>query len=216
MKKVLSVLFVIVLFFELTPFAYAFGYFDAAIKEYDALTYDELIEIAFETFPEHSVMSEVNARTASGMLETDLGVPTSTQTRNISESERITYTEYSNGYSLYTFEVDWLVNSSASGTGYSTVNTDIYVYSYFLTGVLCVREFSYTHVQYGYDVISSIGSVTNSSIQAYTGRYKLQENADGPAYVYYSGAFENPRLSANVNVILAVYVGNDNRTYEVY
>lgn len=216
MKKMFCILCAFILFFGSSPFVNALEHFDETIEERGKLTYDELIEIALDAFPEHFGMSGDNARLASGTFSTELGTPISSQTKSISENEQITYTEYSSGYSLYTFEVDWLINSSASGTGYSTVNTDIYVYSYFLTGMLCVREFSYTHVQYGYDVISSIGSVANSSIQAYTGGYKLQEDANGPAYAYYSGAFENPRLGANITVILAVYVGNDNRTYEVY
>ena len=216
MKRIWSMLFAVILLFNLSSSVYASGDTDKSMENRGALTHDELVEIALEVFPEHRYASEHKARSLSGQQCTELGTPISSETRNITDTEQITYTEYSSGYSLYTYQVDLPINSASSGTGYSTVNTDIYVYSYLLTGILYIRELSFTHVQYGYDIISSVGSVANNTIQAYVGKYKLEENADGPAYVYYTGVFENSILSANVVATLAVYVGNDNMTYEVY
>ena len=216
MRKLLSMVLAFILIFNLPFSAFALSDTAKAENQHKQLTYEELMELSAQAFPEHQQAQHNVTRFTTNITTTELGTPVSSETVKVSDTENITYTEYSTGYALYTYEVDWYLNSSSTGTGYSSVNTDIYVYSAFLTGVLYVRELSYTHVQNGYDVINSVGSVSNNSIQAYVGSRKLNEDANGSAYVYYTGVFENPRLSANVTTVLAVYIGNDSRSYEVY
>ena len=216
MRRLLSIVLVFILIFNLTFSAFALSDTAETENQCKQLTHEELMELSAQAFPNHQQAQRNFTRSTPNITATELGAPITSETVKISDTENITYTEYSSGYALYTYEVDWYINSSATGSGYSSVNTDIYVYSAWLTGVLYVRELSYTHVQNGYDVINSVGSVSTNSIQAYIGSRKLNEDANGSAYVYYTGVFENPRLSANVTTVLAVYIGNDSRTYSVF
>lgn len=180
------------------------------------LTYEELLQKAEYAFPEHAISSVTNSQMNTDTRGNELGLILLSETRRISDSELITYSEYSSGYSLYTYTVDVLLNSSSSGTGYSSANVDIYVYSPVLSGVLQVYNFAYTKAYSSYDSIQSTGRLGSNIIQSYLGRYKLMEDANGPAYALYTGVLENTILSSNVTIILEVTVGNDSCIQEVY
>ena len=181
-----------------------------------SLTYEELLSKAEYAFPENTVTAIAKEQARIISQTDELGAIVTTETRRISETELVTYSEYTSGYSLYMYQVDEYLNSSSSGTGYSSANVDFYVYSPLLSGILQVHNFSYTLAQRGYDAISSTGRLGSNIIQSYLGPYKLREDADGPAYALYTGVLENTILGTNVTVVLEVKVGNDSCTQEVY
>lgn len=180
------------------------------------LTYEELLEKAECAFPENSVNTVTYDLTKTISNPDALGSIVTTETRRISETELISYSEYTSGYSLYTYQVDVLQNSTSSGSGYSLADVDIYVYSPVLSGMLQVYNFSYSLAQNNYDSIISTGRLGTNIIQSYLGRYKLREDASGSAYALYTGVLENTILSSNVTITLEVNVGNDSCTHEVY
>lgn len=133
------------------------------------------------------------------------------ETRMVSDTERITYQEYSNGAYTLVFDVLRNVTSSSSGSGYMTRTVDIFVSSSWGIGELVVTGFRYTLVQGAYDQINDPGSLDTSTVDASQDIYfRSSESATRPAFAQYYGDYSS---LANDTIVtrctLTIEVGGD-------
>lgn len=85
-----------------------------------------------------------------------------------------------------------------------------------LVGVLAINSLNYTIYTNSYDKINSAGNSLGSTNGVVVRVDRQTENASGAATATYSMLFDNNITSEMVNVILQVYIGNNQRTYAVY
>lgn len=192
------------------------------------LTYDELIELSCEVFPEYADRITNPVISSSSTYSTRDPVIIS-EVRTISDNEVLTYQEMASGYSILSYSHKWDVISS-SDNGYQFTKTgSLYVYCSISPEVFALTEFTYKINTSGYDYISDFGETYLSSCTVMhsesSSNYRKQfENGSGPAYAVYNLTFNPLDYSAFVpvsclvsldvgNNVLVVTVGDSSRTY---
>ena len=180
-------------------------------------TEDEIYQLAADAFPEYAdkILGRNTATAAyARSVPYDDFTTVFCETRQISETERVTYQEYANGENSVIFSVDQVVQDSMSGSGYSYYVVDIFVLS--SLGVVClvISQFAYTLVSGAYDQINSFGSTNTSTVDA--GQYlytRDEEGPAGPAFVQYYGDFPPAAIgTVAVRCILTINVGGNQCT----
>lgn len=173
----------------------------------------DIYKIAEEAFPEYAdrIRNPVTLDVCSVSMDAQSNDVVICETRNVSDTERITYQEYANGTYTLVFDVLTNVTSSSSGSGYMTRTVDIFVSSSLGIGELVITGFRYTLVQGGYDQINDYGTLYTSTVEASQDIYtRSSESASRPAFAQYYGDF--PSL-ANEHIAtrctLTIEVGGD-------
>lgn len=187
-------------------------------KANDMLSESEVAAIIEEAFPEHNLATARSRNSVSAWENTENKTLVQSETRTLSSDIEVTYLKYSNDASAYILSTcNFYTNSTSSGSGYTTTNTDIILTVPGLIGTMYVSSLDYTIYTSGYDKINSIGNVSDGSGASGTKVLeRQQENSSGPATARYSRVFEQPLLGSYVPVTLRVYIGNNQRTYDVY
>lgn len=186
------------------------------------VTFDDAVELACDVFPEYEagirgnnpIQKDICRNSTNNLLDNIVVC----ETRITEDGEIFTYQEDASGVVVVTFSYGSTLVDSAYGTGYAYRKCNLAVYCNVSDEVLYVKNFEYTHVQNGYDVINSYGS-TNSSTA--TVRYVVgntQETATMNAFVRYYASFTANKqgLSGEVEAYLQVEVGNESRVCNVY
>lgn len=182
------------------------------------MTQEAMEALAFDYFPEEYAMAieaaSVNCVRDGDDNNTDYVVVS--ETKDISDTETITYLQLSSGRSAFVHNVNFIDNSSSSGSNYTTVDTSVAMMVVGYSGVLCVNSFNYTIYTNSYDKINSTGNTLGSTNGVTVRLDRQTENSSGSATATYSMLFENSFTSAMTNIILQIYVGNNQRSYAVY
>ncbi len=215
MKKLISsILVALIILSAVAAPAYA--------TEVDTVSLTEAVEMACDVFPEYEDQIRGNnpiqkafSRNADNNLLGDIVV---CETRSTEDGEFFSYQEDTRGIVVVTFTHGSTLVDSATGTGYAYRKCNLVMYCNISSEVLQVKNFEYTHVQNGYDSISSFGS-TNSSTA--TVRYVIgntQETAVMKAFVHYYVSFTANKqgLTGEVEAYLQAEVGNDSCVYSAY
>lgn len=181
------------------------------------LSETEVAAIVEEAFPEHNMAVAESKNTVSAWENAENKILVQNETRKISDDIEVTYLRYSNDTSAYIVSTcNFYTNSTSSGNGYTTTNTDIILTIPGYIGTMYVSSLDYTIYTNSYDKINSEGRVSDpngSAGQKVVERWT--ENSSGPATVRYSVPFEQPLLGDSISVTLKVYIGNNQRTYDV-
>lgn len=187
-------------------------------KADDRLSDAEVAAIIEEAFPEHNMATAKAKNSVSAWESTEDKTLVQNETRKLSNDIEVTYLKYSNDTSAYIINTcNFYTNSTSSGNGYTRTNTDIILTVPGYSGTMYVSALDYTIYTSSYDKINSKGSVSDpngSTGQTVVERW--QENSSGPATVRYSVPFEQPLLGGSITVTLKVYIGNNQRTYDVF
>ena len=181
------------------------------------LSETEVAAIVEEAFPEHNMAVAESKNTVSAWENAENKILVQNETRKISDDIEVTYLRYSNDTSAYIVSTcNFYTNSTSSGNGYTTTNTDIILTIPGYIGTMYVSSLDYTIYTNSYDKINSEGRVSDpngSAGQKVVERWT--ENSSEPATVRYSVPFEQPLLGGSISVTLKVYIGNNQRTYDV-
>ena len=218
MKKFLSMILALTLIFSLGVPAFA-----AEIPVNDnsvnygiqrAMTQEEVEALARKYFPEEYARATESVMANYSRTANDFVV--ASETKEISDTESITYLKLNSGRASFLHQVNFYNNSSSNGSGYTTVDTSITMTVTGLVGVLAINSLNYTIYTNSYDKINSAGNGLGSTNGVVVRVDRQTENASGAATATYSMLFDNNITSEMVNVILQVYIGNNQRTYAVY
>ena len=187
-------------------------------KADDRLSESEVAAIIEEAFPEHNMAIAKSRNTVSAWESTEDKTLVQNETRKLSNDIKVTYLKYSNDTSAYIINTcNFYTNSTSSGSGYTRTNTDIILTVPGLAGTMYVSALDYTIYTSSNDKINSIGSVSDGAgLSGTKVLERQQENSSGPATARYSMVFEQPLLGGTVSVTLKVYIGNNQRTYDVF
>lgn len=178
------------------------------------MTQGELEALAQEYFPEKYAQALAASAHLSTYSTNDPVV--ASETKEISDTESITFLQLNSGRASILHQVNFYNNSSTSGSGYTTVDASITMTVTGLVGVLSVNSLNYTIYTNGYDRINSAGNTLGSSNSATAQISRQTESSSGSATATYSMLFDNALTGMQTNVILQVYIGNNQRTYSVY
>lgn len=176
---------------------------------------DDIFAIAADVFPEYAsrIMNptppaSVYSRTVDSGNEVAI-----METRNVSDTEQITYLEYADGTYSLAFTATTYLNSSSSGSGYRFRSIDIQVNHSYIPGAMYIRNLTYTLVTGGYDQINSTGTTSGSTIGTSLSYYNSTESSSSPARAVYTGDFPYPETSPMngwvIRCNLYVEVGDD-------
>lgn len=189
-------------------------------------TKEKLDFLGCKIFPEHKekILGAVDTGAPSAMnYMDDSNKVVLTETRSVSDSSEITYVEYANGATSLVFWDNIYLNSSSSGSGYSSASYDISVDCSFSAEFVYIRNFEYTVQNSAYDVITNRGSSSSSTayMNSSLNYFKLREDANGPATAKYQATFtpsdSYQSLYPNpIPMVLYIYVGGDDMWYEIY
>lgn len=214
MKKFLAVFLSVLMM--LSMFATVIGATEIETVD-NRLSETEVAAIVEEAFPEHNMAVAESKNTVSAWENAENKILVQNETRKISDDIEVTYLRYSNDTSAYIVSTcNFYTNSTSSGNGYTTTNTDIILTIPGYIGTMYVSSLDYTIYTNSYDKINSEGRVSDpngSAGQKVVERWT--ENSSGPATVWYSVPFEQPLLGGSISVTLKVYIGNNQRTYDV-
>ncbi len=213
MKKVFIFALALVLMFSLClpAFATEVHVGGDSIK---SMTQEEVEALAREYFPkEYAYAMELETENYTRVSK-DYVV--ASETKQISATESITYLQLNSGRASFLYQVNFYNNSSSNGSGYSTVDTSITMTVTGLSGILAINGLNYTIYTNSYDRINSAGNGMGSTNGVIVRLDRQTESASGAATATYSMLFDNNITSEMVNVILQVYIGNNQRSYAVY
>lgn len=215
MKKLISsILVALIILSAVAAPAYA--------AEVDTFTLNDAVELACDVFPEYEVQIRGNnpiqkdfSRNADNGFFENIVV---CETRITEDGEIFTYQEDARGAVVVTFTHGSSLVDSSSGTGYAYRKCNLVMYCNVSSEILQVKNFEYTHVQGGYDVINSYGSTDSSTA---TVRYVIgntQETADMNAFVHYYVSFTANKqgLSGEVQAYLQAEVGDESCVYSAH
>nr|MBQ8243679.1 hypothetical protein [Oscillospiraceae bacterium] len=155
------------------------------------ITKNDIERIAIGAFPEYAskILEKTTTLTlydASSLLENTTVI---CETRTISDSETITYQEYSNGtYSLLFSSYSSTESSTVSGN-ITAVNKTIWATYSLSSDVNYIENLCYHIVSDAYDYITNTGSPWGTSYTPMRGSTKLNETASSAAYVDYTCQF---------------------------
>lgn len=180
-------------------------------KELSRLYQLEVEKLGEQYFPEYAEKdSNLTVYNAMSVCDNGLGEVISSETKPISQTESLTYTEYSSGRASLFYMKSWTLNSSRpTGNGGTTYNRTIVVTIRGCVGSVSVSGFEYTINLHTYDRIDKYGSCCDSSGEAIIQKKKMAEDASGPACVSYGGNVEDTLLHYPVGVSYDVCVGNN-------
>lgn len=214
MKKLISFILAAVVLLGLVPV-------HALASESSSITREDVIAMACEVFPEHEaqIRGDTPIQVASSRNANDdlLGNIVVCETRMNENGEIFTYRQYSRGLSFVQCFLDIRNLVTSSGSGYANRKCDLYFTCNASDEVLIVKNFSYTLVQGGYDVINNYGTINTSTAIAKITGYQLRENASNNAYVNYSATYTPnvQSIHADIKVTFHVEVGDESCTYYV-
>lgn len=212
MKKLLAMLLSLIMVFSLVPLA-------VSAAEMETSSHSALVDKAVVAFPEYAerlLNPSYFSTRARGVTDSVLVVK---ETRPISDTESITYAEYSDGrifLSDYDFTYD-TPSANSSGTSPRTVTIDIeaeaLLYgeslgSFYLDNV----KYELYPGYYNYDRIVYAGTGTRSGgcTNANRGTYNQYEDLQGYAELTYELRFRvNSSAGGYVDSTLSLYVGED-------
>lgn len=216
MKKLLTIVltFVFMLTMYIPAFAAEASAADTTHNPSKVTTQEDVEALAREYFPEEYARAMAATPTACTRSTGDHVV--SSMTKEINENESISMLRLSSGRDAILYQVNFYNNSTSSGAGYTTVDTGIIMTVTGLVGSLSINGLNYTIYDNAYDKINRAGNSLGSTNSVIIRTDRSTENSSGPATVSYSMLYSNDITSEQVNVILQVYVGNNQRTYSVY
>lgn len=210
MKKTLSMFLAAVLLFTMLPFNVL------AEEDYYSLTREEHLALACEIFPEYadSILGRNTLSTTySRSVKRDIVV---CETRDVSEQDKMTYVQYSDGSTLVaSSRVQEFTPSMTivdiSGSGSSSYTVDLRVSSYSSSQEFIVKSVKFQLNYNGYDCITNAGNISHSTT-INNGAYiaKAWENASGPAYIVYSAEFQPRDNSLPISTRIEFHVGSNN------
>ncbi len=212
MKKILSFALSLVLVFSfcIPVFAAEVSIGESTQKH---ITQEDVEALAQKYFPDEYADAMAAVRNNSF---TSRDYVVASETKEISDTESITYLQLGSGRASFLYQVNFYNNSSSSGSGYTTVDTSITMTVTGLFGILTINGLNYTINTNSYDRINSAGSGMGSTNGVIVRLDRQEENAAGKATATYSMLFDNNITSEMVNVILQVYIGNNQRSYAVF
>lgn len=184
------------------------------------LSDEELDNLAAEAFPEYADRI-LNPPTTSTTNSTRSNVKVIDETRQISDTERITYIEYADGRGSIVFVTEVYEGSTSAGTNYTTKVLDFQIRHVFMPGSMYISGFTYTIVNGGYDYINSPGSFSCTAENGMRTAYRAQENANADAELTYSCVFDMSNVgdfmqATPISCIFQILVGNDTISYNAY
>lgn len=211
MKRIMSLLLVFVMVLVIAPVpAHA-----SSSAENDVQA--EMLETACDVFPEYAdkIMARapttVNARSAS--TTRDLVV---TESRNVTDSRVIVYSEYSDGLVLladYGYEYETITNSQDIDGSRTYVDIDIRATSNYFYGYFELQNVQFTIYGRGYERITSAGTpYATGDCEMYELETQiLNETASSKATIQYEMYWRLVDLPAGVTPSrLKLTVGNNN------
>lgn len=214
MKKVFAVFTALALILAMAPF-------NASAVETEELGYSTLVDKAAAAFPEYAEkLLNPSYYPSAHAREAETGVLVVSETRAISDTESVTYAEYSDGLILlsgYEFTYDTDLISSTTGSTYKNVTIDIEaacVTDNYYTGYFYLDGFSYT-LRSGYDNFDSITDPGDARKGSYCSMASLEDYTENESYtgyarVEYSLGFKvGPQASQVVTSYLTIHVGED-------
>lgn len=222
MKKLLTIVltFAFMLTMYIPAFAAEASAADTTHNSSKVTTQEDVEALARKYFPEEYARAMAAApTTCTPSADTYVISPAtvvSTITKEINENESISMLKLSSGRDALLYQVNFYNNSTSSGAGYTTVDTGIIMTVTGLVGSLSINGLNYTIYDNAYDKINRAGNSLGSTNSVIIRTDRSTENSSGPATVSYSMLYSNDITSEQVNVILQVYVGNNQRTYSVY
>lgn len=180
-------------------------------KELSRLYQIEVEKLGEQYFPEYAEKnSNLTVYSAMSVCDNGLGEVISSETKPISKTESLIYTEYSSGRASLFYMKDWTVTSSRpTGNGGTTYKRTIVVTIRGCVGSVYVSGFEYTLNLHTYDWIDNVGSCYDSFGTTLIQPRKMTEDAYGDAYVSYGGNVEDTLLHYPVGISYDVHVGNN-------
>lgn len=179
------------------------------------------LSLACEVFPEYATSIQSNNSTVSprSYSATDREVVIS-ETRNVSDNQVMSYTEYSDGtvliaYSSYSKSTT--ITDIYTGSQSTNYTADLVVDCIDSDQTFIVRNLKFTLIKQSYDCITSTGSLSDSTTnQQYAYSVKSWEDDSGPARVYYHVQFQ-PNVSGSTPFEPLIYftVGSDSYSFTV-
>lgn len=191
----------------------------ASAAEVDAepnemITEEELNALAQELFPE-KYQAALNVAQSGIATYSDCITVVNTETRNISDTERLTFLEMSDGQAALAYDVYFPSNSTIDGGTYVTSNVDIMFSAVGYSGAMRISGFDFTIYTSGYDKINDPGYSCGTSTATRTHWFK-DETSSRPATVAYTVPFESYNIDGLiVYFYFYAYVGNNRLTYDV-
>lgn len=159
MRKYLAMLLAAVMLLTMMPLG-------AAATETDTSERDELIALASEVFPEYAnQICEERIGTyavSRGLGQRELVV---TESRSVSDTETLIYSEYSDGIVLltdYDFEKEVTYVDRQTGAGITTTTVDIKATCTGVSGYCKLDDVVYSLVSSSYDMIHDKGTASRS------------------------------------------------------
>lgn len=196
MKKFIYALFTIVMLLSIIPFA-------TSAEETAMPSKPELIIKACNIFPEYA--NVIRGENLQVPMDRAFAAPvvTTNITRDISDSETMTYTEYSDGTAYITL-AEWKFDADVTDAEVQLGNNATYHTVSFAvtcnmgdTGTFYLNDLQYTVHSYDYDEITNEGSSYADGCYAEYFRKNLKENATTDAYVQYVIEFYSAYSSKN-------------------
>ena len=118
------------------------------------LSETEVAAIVEEAFPEHNMAVAESKNTVSAWENAENKILVQNETRKISDDIEVTYLRYSNDTSAYIVSTcNFYTNSTSSGNGYTTTNTDIILTIPGYIGTMYVSSLDYTIYTNSYDLV---------------------------------------------------------------
>lgn len=162
MKKVLSVFLVATIILTTLPF-------NVMATEVSSSSHDELIALACEVFPEYTSSILGENISAYNLPQYDENEVIFSETRNISETEKLTYTQFASGRGIIISEESTAIELEETGSSQSSFAGGVdYTVSYKITpsndpdddfpGVFTIDNFKYRIIYSTYDLITSPGT----------------------------------------------------------
>ena len=195
---------------------------EARISDAEAQTYDfadEMLSRAYqvkvealgaELFPEYAQKAEafsVQARARNaGNLE--LGNVVYSETKDVSDTEKLTYMEYSSGRAGYLYFKSWGSTSSDPDIGGTRYTRTLVITVAGCYGSVYVQGLVYSIYDYTYDAIINEGKCIGGNAN-FNVIDKAREDANGPAQVSYGGTVEDMLFSIPIGVQFSVRIGNN-------
>ena len=222
MKKLLTIVltFVFMLTMYIPAFAADASAADTTHNPSKVTTQEDVEALVRKYFPEEYARAMAAAPAAcapsAGTYVISPATVVSTMTKEINENESISLLKLSNGRRAALYQVNFYNNSTSSGSGYTTIDTDIIMTILSYSGTLIINGFNYTIYDNAYDKINSTGSDTGSTYTVSVRPGKTTENSSGPASVTYAMPFDYSFVDGQTTFALEVFIGNNERTYSVY
>jgi len=184
------------------------------------LSDEELDNLAAKAFPEYAERI-LNPQISSATSSSRSNVKVIEETRQISETESITYIEYADGRGSIVFVTDVYEGSTSTGSNSTTKVLDFQIRHVFISGSMYISGFTYTIVNGGYDYINSVGTFTTSDGAATPSVSRLKETSSANAQVFYTYTFEMTTggdylQGGSVPCTFQILVGDDDISYGAY